>query len=425
MKLINKCIHIRKTQLFFLITFVFTQVFSLKELKAQNVLTGIDVLQKTNFESLNGKSIGIITNPTGVNQHLQSTIDLLHAAPELKIKALYSPEHGIRGDHAAGDKVGTYIDKKTGLTVYSLYGKNKKPNAKMLKGLDALVYDIQDIGVRSYTYISTMGLAMEACAENNLELIVLDRPNPIGGLKVEGGLVESAYISFVSQFPIPYIYGLTCGELANYINNEGFLKNEKKCQLTVIKMEGWKRDMLFADTKLPWVPTSPHIPNSLSAIYYPISGILGELYTISIGVGYTQPFELFAAEWINADDLSKNLNDLNLPGTLFRPIHYKPYYSVSKGRMIHGVQVHFTDIKKAQLSLIQFYVLQELHKLYPQKNIFKMCDQSRLSMFDKVCGSKKIRSLFSKRYRVEDIIELWDIPAEEFKKKSKQYWLYQ
>ncbi|MGQ1911069.1 exo-beta-N-acetylmuramidase NamZ family protein [Marinifilum sp. RC60d5] len=406
--------------LFSSIQFLFSQSTTF----AQKVQSGIDILQETNFIDLKGKSIGIITNPTGVNQNLESTIDLLHNEKTVHVKVLYSPEHGIRGDHAAGDKVGTYTDKKTGLKVYSLYGKNKKPNAEMLKNIDALVYDIQDIGVRSYTYISTMGLAMEACAENNIELIVLDRPNPIGGLKVEGNLVDPAYISFVSQFPIPYVYGLTCGELANYINNEGLLKNGNKCKLSVIKMKGWKRNMLFSETNLPWVPTSPHIPNSLSAAYYPISGILGELYTISIGVGYTQPFELFAAEWINADDLANNLNNINLPGVLFRPIHYKPYYSVGKGKMLHGIQVHFTDLKNAPLSLLQFYVLQECHKLYPDKNAFEMCGQSRLKMFDKVCGSKEIRIRFTKNFLVKDIEELWTKPASDFKEKSKKYWLY-
>lgn len=425
MKLKSSSIQTNHTSKLATLILLCLQIFFCSNISAQKVLTGIDVLQKSNFEILSGKKIGIITNPTGANKNIVSTIDLLHEAPNVEVKALYSPEHGIRGDHAAGAKVGTYTDKKTGLTVYSLYGKNKKPNAEMLKGLDALVYDIQDIGVRSYTYISTMGLAMEACAENNIELIVLDRPNPIGGLKVEGGLVEPNYISFVSQFPIPYVYGLTCGELANYINNEELLKNEKKCKLTIIEMKGWKRDMLFSETNLPWIPTSPHIPNSLSAVYYAASGILGELYTISIGVGYTQPFELFAAEWINADELSHNLNKLNLPGILFRPVHYKPYYSVSKGSMIHGIQVHFTDLKKAPISLIQFYVLQECHKLYPNKNVFKMCDQSRLKMFDKVCGNKNIRIRFTKNFLVKDIKELWTKPANDFKEKSKKYWLYQ
>ena len=314
--------------------------------------------------------------------------------------------------------------KKTGLPVYSLYGKQQKPSKKMLKGLDAIVYDIQDIGVRSYTYISSMGLLMEACAENDLEFIVLDRPNPFGGHKVEGPLVEPDQISFVSQFPIPYIYGLTCGELANYLNEEGLLDKSLKCKLHVIKMEGWDRSMTFQETGLPWVPTSPHIPNSLSAIYYAASGILGELYTISIGVGYTQPFELFAAEWINADDLAENLNAINIPGVRFRPVHYKPYYSVGKGTMLHGVQLHFTDIQKAPVSLIQFYVMQECHRLYPDKNPFELCEQSRLSMFDKVCGSKEIRSKFTENFLVKDIEELWTMPAKLFKEQSKKYWFY-
>jgi uncharacterized protein YbbC (DUF1343 family) len=183
--------------------------------------------------------------------------------------------------------------------------------------------------------------------------------------------------------------------------------------------------MIFSETGLPWVPTSPHIPNSNTAIYYAISGILGELYTVSIGVGYTQPFELFAAEWINADQLAANLNKLSLSGVIFRPVHYKPYYSVSKGTMIHGVQLHFTDVKTAPLSLVQFYVLQELHKLNPDKNVFEMCDEARLNMFDKVCGDKKIRDEFSKNFLVKDIEDLWNKPAEDFKEKSKKYWLYQ
>ncbi|WP_282015704.1 exo-beta-N-acetylmuramidase NamZ family protein [Marinifilum flexuosum] len=424
MKLNNKKMQTQSIPLRGLVILMLIFGLPQEHLNAQRVETGIDVLQKSNFRILSGKRIGIITNPTGVNKNIVSTIDLLHEATNVEVKALYSPEHGIRGDHAAGAKVGTYTDNKTGLTVYSLYGKNKKPNSEMLKELDALVYDIQDIGVRSYTYISTMGLAMEACQENDIELIILDRPNPIGGLKIEGGLVEPDYISFVSQFPVPYVYGLTCGELANYLNEEGLLKDGKKCKLTVVEMNGWKRDMIFAETGLPWVPTSPHIPNSNTAIYYAISGILGELYTVSIGVGYTQPFELFAAEWINADKLASNLNELSLPGVIFRPVHYKPYYSVNKGEMIHGVQLHFTDVTKAPLSLIQFYVLQELHKLNPDKNVFEMCDKARLNMFDKVCGDKKIRDEFSKNFLVKDIEDLWNIPAEDFKEKSKKYWLY-
>ena len=294
----------------------------------------------------------------------------------------------------------------------------------MLKDIDVLVYDIQDIGSRSYTYISSLGLAMEAAAENNIEFVVLDRPNPLGGLKMEGCLTEPAFTSFVSQFPIPYIHGLTVGELAIYLNEEGLLANKIKCKLTVIPMKGWKRKMTFEKTGLPWVPSSPHIPHNYSPVFYPISGILGELYVMSIGVGYTLPFQLFAAEWINADRLSINMNALNLPGLQFRPIHFTPYYSVSKDKVVHGVQVYVTDYGKAELSLVQFYVLQECHLLWPEKNVFEMCEKSRLNMFDKVCGTDKVRIEFSKTFRVESIQQLWEKDIVEFRKKAKRYFLY-
>lgn len=418
-------VTIHKQIKFLLLIICFQFVFFTNAIFAQKVETGIDILQKNSYSILEGKKIGIITNPTGVNRNLVSTIDLLHASNAANVKVLFSPEHGIRGDHAAGEKVNTYTDSKTGIQVYSLYGKQRKPNAKMLNNLDAIVYDIQDIGVRSYTYISSMGLIMEACAENDIEFIVLDRPNPFGGTKIEGPLVEPKQISFVSQFPIPYIYGLTCGELAKYLNEEGLLKDGKKCKLQVIEMKGWKRQMTFLETGLHWVPTSPHIPNSRSAIYYAASGILGELYNISIGVGYTQPFELFAAEWIDANNLAESLNKINIPGVLFRPVHYKPYYSVGKGSMLHGVQIHFTNIQEAPVSLLQFYVMQECHKLHPDKNPFEMCEVSRLSMFDKVCGSKEIRIKFTKNFLVSDIEKLWSAPKEAFLEKSKKYWLYE
>ena len=298
---------------------------------AQNVKTGLQVLIEDNFSILKGKSVGLITNPTGVNATLKSTVDILFEAKDVNLVALYGPEHGVRGDYSAGDHVSSAKDDKTGLPVHSLYGKTRKPTSEMLKDIDVLVYDIQDIGSRSYTYISTMGLAMEAAAENGVEFIVLDRPNPLGGEKMEGPLVKSEFISFVSQFPIPYVHGLTCGELATFLNEEKLLKNDVQCKLKVVSMKGWGRGMLFEETGLPWIPSSPHIPHPHSPYYYPVSGILGELYVYSIGVGYTLPFQLFAAPWIDAEKLTKNLNGLKLPGVIFRPVHFKPYYSVSKG----------------------------------------------------------------------------------------------
>jgi len=389
------------------------------------VMPGIDVLREKGFEPLRGKRVGLITNPTGVDSQLRSTIDILHEAPGVELVALYGPEHGVRGEYPAGELIDNKLDPETGIQMFSLYGRTRKPTPEMLKGIDVLVYDIQDIGSRSYTYISTLGLAMEAAAENNIELVVLDRPNPLGGHKFEGPLVEPGFISFVSQFPIPYVHGFTVGELAHFLNEEGLLANDVKCKLTVVEMKGWNRQMLFEDTGLHWVPSSPHIPHAHSAYFYPVSGILGELYVINIGVGYTLPFQTFAIDWIvNAGELTRRLNQLEIPGVIFRPIHYRAYYTDMRDKMLHGVQVHLTDVHKAPLSLIQFYVLQELKKMHPDKNVFEMCQASRHDMFDKVCGTDKIRKTFEKRFLVEDILPLWTMDVPDFMKKAEKYFLY-
>ncbi|MDY5434159.1 DUF1343 domain-containing protein [Bacteroides pyogenes] len=388
------------------------------------VKTGIEVLKRELFKCLEGKRVGLITNPTGVDNRMKSTIDILHQAPNVDLVALYGPEHGVRGDVHAGDKVEDMKDAATGLPVYSLYGKTRKATPEMLKDIDVLVYDIQDIGCRSFTYISTMGLAMEAAAENGKEFVVLDRPNPLGGIKIEGNLTEDDCVSFVSQFKIPYLYGLTAGELALMLNGERMLKDKKQCKLHVVKMKGWKRKMDYRQTGLQWVPSSPHIPHPHSAFFYPVSGILGELQYMSIGVGYTIPFQMFAAAWIEAEKLAKRLNGLNVPGVVFRPIHIKPFYSIGKGEHLQGVQVHITDFKKAPLSEIQFLVMQEAAALYPDRAIFDHADKGRFRMFDLVSGSKQIRERFSKRNRWEDIRDYWYKDAEDFRKLSKKYYLY-
>jgi uncharacterized protein YbbC (DUF1343 family) len=404
--------------------FISLLLLSGSRLMGQRVKTGLEILVDKNFEILKGKNVGLITNPTGVDRNLHSGIDLLFNAPDIKLVALYSPEHGVRGEFTAGEVIGTTMDPSTRLPVFSLYGKTRKPTNEMLKGLDILVYDIQDIGSRSYTYISTLGLAMEAAAENNIPFVVLDRPNPLGGVRMEGAVTQPGFISFVSQFPIPYLHGMTVGELALFLNEEGLLKDGVKCKLEVVRMKGWKRNMTFEDTGLPWVPSSPHIPHAQSPLFYPATGIIGELGDVSIGVGYTLPFQLFAAEWFDADTLARNMNAIHLTGVTFRPIHYKPYYSVSQGKIVHGVQIHFTDNQKAPLSLIQFYILQEAHKLWPGKDVFALCEKSRLSMFDKVCGTDQMRLAFSKTFSVDSILDLWtkDIPA--FRKKAAKYFLY-
>lgn len=387
-----------------------------------NIKTGIEVLKESNFKVLQGKRVGLITNPTGVDNHLKSTIDILHEAPNVQLIALYGPEHGVRGDVHAGDKIESFTDPNTGVPVHSLYGATRKPTQEMLEGVDVLVYDIQDIGCRSYTYISTMYLAMQAAAENDIEFVVLDRPNPLGGLKVEGNLVEEGFFSFVSQLRIPYVYGLTCGELAEMLIGEKMIA--QPCKLTVIKMKKWRRKMNFEETGLPWVPTSPHIPFAHSAYFYPVSGILGELGYISIGVGYTLPFEMFAANWINAEEFARVLNAKRLSGVIFRPIHLKPYYAVGQGNNFQGVQIYLTDFQKARLSDIQFHVMEVAAALYPDKKVFDHAPENRFNMFDKVSGSDFIRLEFSKNHRFADIQSYWTKDEETFKKLSKKYYLY-
>ena len=390
----------------------------------KQVMTGIDVLEQQAFKCLQGKRVGLITNPTGVNRHLVSTVDVLNNAPGVNLVALYGPEHGVRGDVHAGDKVDNIKDAKTGLPVYSLYGKTRKPTAEMLKDIDVLVYDIQDIGCRSFTFISTMGLAMEAAAENGKEFVVLDRPNPIGGLKVEGNITDSDCISFVSQFKIPYLYGLTCGELAQMLNGERMLTNSVQCKLTVVKMKNWKRKMNYAATGLQWIPSSPHIPQAVTAYYYPTSGILGELGYLSIGVGYTIPFHMFAASWINAIQLADAMNAHHLSGVTFRPIYLKPFYSVGKGEQMQGVQMHITDYQAAQLTPIQFILIEEIARLYPEHSVMEHADTKRFGMFDKVSGSKQIRERLALHNRWADVKSYWDKDVEAFKALSKKYYLY-
>ncbi len=387
------------------------------------VKTGIEVLRDRNFDILQGKRVGLITNPTGVDSKLKSTIDILNEAPGVKLTAMYGPEHGVRGDYSAGEKVDYYTDKKTGIPVYSLYGKTSKPTEEMLKDVDVLVYDIQDIGCRSYTYISTMGKAMEAAAEFGKDFVVLDRPNPLGGLKIEGNIVEDGFFSMVSNFPIPYVYGMTSGEVATIANEEGYLKDGVKCNLTVVPMEGWTRAMKFEDTGLPWVPSSPHIPHAYSAPYYVATGVMGELGVISEGVGYTLPFQVYAAEWMDAQDMADAMNGLGLDGVLFRPINFKPYYGKWEGKMLHGVQVHIFDEDAFDLMGLQFMLMEQAHKLYPDQDLEKMSEK-RHRMFDKVTGSDKIREKFFRKYRYKDIKSTLDKDVKSFRKLSEKYYLY-
>lgn len=400
-------------RLLFYILFIFAPFVAYSQ-----VMTGIEVLRDANFELLKGKRVGLITNPTGVDRNLKSTVDILFEAPDVQLVALYGPEHGVRGDIPAGEKVENQVDAKTGLKVHSLYGKTRKPTPEMLQGIDVLVYDIQDIGCRSYTFISTMGLVMQAAKEQNKEVVILDRPNPLGGEKVEGSGVSQGYFSFVSQFDIPYIYGLTCGELANYLNQE------IGCKLTVVPMQGWKRSMRFEDTGLPWVPTSPQIPSTTAAILYPATGIIGEMGFLNIGVGYTLPFQVMTAPWIKSVELTDALNAKQLPGVVFRPILYKPLFGDMQGQTVQGVQIFITDYDKARLSEIQFHVIEAMHQLYPSHVLFSAETEKRNNMFDKVCGTNFIRENFSKHYKTDDILSYWRNKEQAFKEKSASFYLY-
>jgi uncharacterized protein YbbC (DUF1343 family) len=388
------------------------------------VVSGIDVMSTSDFKQLSGKRVGLITNPTGIASNFMSTVDILAGAKNVRLVALYGPEHGVRGDVTAGAKIDSYVDPTTGIPVHSLYGKTRKPTPEMLKDVDVLVYDIQDIGSRSYTYINTMAYAMEAAAEQNIEFVVLDRPNPLSGNRVEGNILDMKFRSFVGQYPIPYVYGMTCGEFARMLNEEGWLEGGKKCRLTVIAMKNWKRSMHWDETGLPWVPTSPHVPNALNAVHYSANGIIGELETVNIGVGYTMPFQLIGAEWIDALQLAANLNAKKLPGVHFRPLSYKPYYGNQTGKQLQGVQIHITDRTAVNLTNINLHITEALIKLYPEKSPFLLADANRNAMFDKVMGTDEVRKGLQQGFTASSIIASWEKQVSEFMKMRKKYLLY-
>lgn len=423
------------------------------------VKLGNEVLVSRGFKELQGKRIGLICNPSGVNGELVSTIDVLRKAPGVNLVALFGPEHGIYGDIPAGDKVATRVDKRTGLTVHSLYGdkpEKKKPSQEMLKGLDALVYDLQDTGCRSYTFVSTMGLAMEACGEAGIEFIVLDRPNPLGGDRVEGPLLgDEKFRSFVSQWDVPYVYGMTCGELAQMINGEKWIK--KPCKLTVVPLADWKRSMVWADTGLQWVPTSPHVPQQESPLFQVATGMLGELGgKVSIGIGYTLPFQTIAHPSFEAHKTADLLNSYQIEGVKFVPLTYTPYYGPFVGKRVAGAQLYFLEPQRAPLTAINIYLAEAVMKLggvklfdptiKPKKGVDPIDKASRaeanlkalkikkpakppkkvgpFDMFDKVNGTDATRKELQAGTAASSIINSWKAGEEAFKKSRAKYLLY-
>ena len=388
------------------------------------VKTGIEVLADDDYEPLVGKRVGLVTNPTGVDSRLRSTVDHLAKAKDVKLVALFGPEHGVYGDEYAGAKVGNSKDPHTGLPIYSLYGGTRKPSSAMLQDIDVLVLDLQDIGSRSYTYISTMQLCLRACAENHVQFMVLDRPNPLGGLRIEGPAHQPENYGFVNAFDVPYVHGMTMGELARM--EEAALRKAypdlKRDLLKVVKIRGWDRNMTFDETGLPWVPTSPHIPKPATAFFYAATGLLGELSSVSIGVGYPLPFETIAAPWIDADDFAKALNARELPGVQFRPIHYKPFYGTFKGQTVHGVQIHISDMNAVNLVEIQFQGLDVMKKLYPSIDVLKRAESFEL--FDQTSGGPITRRWIESGKNLNDLFKQWRESAEQFRETREPYLLY-
>ncbi len=382
--------------------------------KKNKVTPGIEVLLDDQKELLKGKKVGLITNPTGIDSKLKSIVDLLYEDPDIELTALFGPEHGVRGDAQAGSYVESYIDDKTGLPVYSLYGQTKKPTPEMLKNLDVLLFDIQDVGTRHYTYIYTMAYAMEAAKENNIPFVVLDRPNPQGGLSVDGPILEPDSLSFIGLYPIPTKHGMTVGELATFFNKEFNIGADLK----VVKMKGWKRSMDYDETGLPFVLPSPNMPTVSTTFIYPTTGLI-EGTNVSEGRGTTKPFETIGAPYINGIDLAANLNALRLPGVKFRAASFIPTFSKHAGILSHGVEIYVTDREKLEAVSTGLHIIKTIHDMYP--NDFEFLSNN---FFDKLIGNDWIRPMILDGASVTDIMNKYQKELDEFKKVRKKYLMY-
>lgn len=389
-------------------------VTAVKEKKKQKVNPGIEVLLKEEKDVLSGKKVGLITNPTGIDSKLTSIVDLLHDDPDINLTALFGPEHGVRGDAQAGASVEYYIDEKTGLPVYSLYGKTKKPTPEMLKDVEVLVFDIQDVGTRYYTYIYTMAYAMEAAKENDIPFIVLDRPNPQGGESVDGPVLEPEFSSFVGLYPIPLKHGMTVGELATLFNKEFKIGADLK----VIKMKGWKRDMDYDDTGLPFVLPSPNMPTVSTTFVYPATGLI-EGTNVSEGRGTTKPFELIGAPYINGDELAGKLNALRLPGVKFRAASFTPLFSKHAGKLSHGVEIYITDREEFKAVPTGIHIIKTIQDLYPGDFEFLAANN-----FNLLIGNGWVRSRIEEGSSVNEIMKEYQEKQDAFKKVRKNYLLY-
>jgi uncharacterized protein YbbC (DUF1343 family) len=402
---------------FFVILFHF-QAYS------AHIQLGIDVLFDEGLVyELKGKRVGLVTNHTGVNSSMHSTIDLfLEEAPEVKLIALFAPEHGIDGQAYAFEEV-SEIKGPAGIPIYSLHGKTRRPTDRMLQGVDVIVYDIQDIGCRSYTYTTTLCYVMEEAAKRGIPVVVLDRPNPINGLIVDGPMLQTKWRSYIGYVNVPYCHGMTIGELAGFFND----KYQIGCKLKVIGMKGWKRSMTYMDTGLTWIPTSPYIPEPDTPQFYASTGLLGELSLVNIGIGYTLPFKVIGAPWIKARQLSDCLNEQKLPGVYFLPFHYRPFYGVYKGKDCQGIMIIVTDAKSYRPVSTQYMILGILKNLYPKQVLAKLnaLELAKKDLFCKASGNEEMLTLLrDEKYVAWKLILFQKEEREQFLQERKKYLLY-
>lgn len=388
-----------------------------------NVELGIDLFFESPIcETLKGKKIGLITNHTGCNKHLTSTFNLfLHNQKGLNLIAVFSPEHGFFGNIAAEKEVGQ--DKIHGIPIYSLYGKTRRPTKEMLRNIDVLIYDIQDIGVRSYTFASTLYYVMEEASKENIPVIVLDRPNPLGGNLVDGPMLDKQFRSFIGYIDVPYCHGMTIGELALYFNAEYHIN----CSLRVVPMKGWKRAMHFADTHLNWIPTSPYIPESDTPFFYAATGLIGGLGLVNIGIGYSLPFKVIGAPWIKGEELAEKLNNQRYPGVRFIPFQFTSPLGLYKGEVCNGVLIVILNKKEIMPVKVQHGILGILKSLYPKivnKKLSSLSNEKK-ELFYKAEGTDAIFTILSKeRYPAWKMIEYQMAEKQSFLEKRKKYLLY-
>jgi len=377
--------------------------------RAARVQTGLDVLEAQKFAPLRGKHVGIITNHTGLDSQEHTTVDVLSRAAGVQLVALFSPEHGLAGRN--DEKIASSKDPSTGLPVYSLYGETLRPTDEMLKGIDALVFDVQDAGVRFYTYTATMAYCMEEAAKRNIAFFVLDRPNPLGGQIVEGPMLDADKTNFVAYFPLPVRYGLTIGELAQFFNAE----NHIGADLHVIAMKNWHRNYFFESTGIRWIPPSPNLRTTKGSILYPGIEILQNA-GVSVGRGTETPFEEFGAPWLNGDDVAAALNERHLPGVHFAAKPFIPIAGLYAGQRCGGVAARVTDRAAVRAMRAGLEVAAILQKLYPQQ-----FDVSKLLTL--VGNSDTIQQLQS-GVAPEKIIASWSDSLAAFEQIRRKYFLY-